>query len=54
LDNPGLKTLLDKKERVVFSDNVVKYDRRYKSQERTILLTNRDLYLVALVSFHLL
>jgi len=50
LDNPGLRSLLDKKERVVFADDVTKYDRRFKPQKRTLLLTAQNLYLIALVS----
>jgi len=48
LDNPGLRALLDKKERVLYADDVNKYDRRYKPQKRTLLLTAKDLYLIAL------
>jgi len=33
---------------VLFADDVTKYDRRYNAQKRTLLLTARDLYLVAL------
>jgi myosin-1 len=50
LDNPGLRSLLDKKERVLFADDVNKYDRRYKPQKRTLLLTAKDMYLIALVT----
>lgn len=48
MDNPALRSLLDKKERVIFADDVNKYDRRFKGQKRTLLLTATDLYLIAL------
>lgn len=51
LDNPGLRALVDKKERVLYADDVNKYDRRYKPQKRTMLLTAKELLLIALVPF---
>jgi len=48
LDNPGLRALVGKNERVLFADDVGKYDRRYNASKRTLLLTSKDLFLIAL------
>ena len=45
---PFLFPLSDKKERIVFADNIIKYERRYKPQPRVLLLGERTLYLIAL------
>eukprot|EP01137_Pigoraptor_chileana_P027899 Opistho-2@11102 len=47
-DNPSLRALVGKKERVEFADTVTKYDRRYKLQKRDMLLSDKFIYLIAL------
>ncbi|KCV73289.1 myosin I [Fonticula alba] len=48
IENPALRVLLPKRERVIFADNVTKYERRFKPQQRVLLMTDRVIYLIAL------
>ncbi|XP_070543258.1 unconventional myosin-Ie-like isoform X2 [Ptychodera flava] len=45
-DNPGLRALLGRRERVEFADTVNKYDRRFKVTKRDLIVTGKCLYLV--------
>ncbi|EDQ91894.1 uncharacterized protein MONBRDRAFT_31331 [Monosiga brevicollis MX1] len=45
-DNPSLRALVEKKERVEFAYTVVKYDRRFRPQKRDLLLTSKHIYLI--------
>ena len=45
-DNPALRALVGKKERVEFAFTVQKYDRRFKVQKRDLLLSSKAIYIV--------
>ncbi|KAJ8305020.1 hypothetical protein KUTeg_018603 [Tegillarca granosa] len=45
-DNPGLRALIGKRERVEFADTVLKFDRRFKIAKRDLLLTPKAVYLI--------
>eukprot|EP01147_Barroeca_monosierra_P002529 gene2529-5449_t len=45
-DNPSLRALVGKKERVEFAYTVVKYDRRFRPQKRDLLLTAKAIYII--------
>ena len=45
-DNPSLRALVGKKERVEFAYTVVKYDRRFRPQKRDLLLTAKTIYII--------
>lgn len=45
-DNPSLRALVGKKERVEFTYTVVKYDRRFRPQKRDLLLTAQYIYII--------
>ncbi|XP_066913408.1 unconventional myosin-Ie-like [Clytia hemisphaerica] len=45
-DNPELRKLLEKRERVEFAHTVEKYDRRFKGMKRDLLLTPKHIYLI--------
>ncbi|XP_002738185.2 unconventional myosin-Ie-like [Saccoglossus kowalevskii] len=45
-DNPGLRALVARREKIEFADTVTKYDRRFKTTKRDLLLTNKYIYLV--------
>ncbi|XP_052793613.1 unconventional myosin-Ie-like isoform X2 [Mya arenaria] len=45
-ENPALRALVGKRERIEFADTVNKYDRRFKSTKRDILLTPQNIYLI--------
>ncbi|CAL1534478.1 unnamed protein product [Lymnaea stagnalis] len=47
-DNPELRALAGKRERIEFADTVKKYDRRFKSVKRDMLLTGKSLVLVGM------
>ncbi|KAJ3306091.1 Unconventional myosin-Ie, partial [Blyttiomyces sp. JEL0837] len=46
LDNPILKSLVGKNEKVVFADVVQKYDRKFKASARELLITEKDVILI--------
>ncbi|XP_041364734.1 unconventional myosin-Ie-like [Gigantopelta aegis] len=49
LDNcPELRALVGRRERIEFADTVNKYDRRFKSVKRDLLLTGKMLYMIGL------
>lgn len=48
LDNPVLKALVGKKERVFFADNCEKYDRKFKNVRRECLLTGTDFVMLGM------
>ncbi|XP_073455276.1 unconventional myosin-If isoform X1 [Aquarana catesbeiana] len=45
-DKPELRQFMGKRERIDFADSVNKYDRRFKSIKRDIILTPKYLYLI--------
>lgn len=45
-DNPALRSLMEKRERVEFAHTVDKYDRRFKVMKRDLLLTAKHVYLI--------
>lgn len=45
-NNPGLRAVTEKRERIEFADTVVKYDRRFKTAKRDLLLSGKNVYLV--------
>eukprot|EP00043_Microstomoeca_roanoka_P013204 m.129196 g.129196 ORF g.129196 m.129196 type:complete len:1070 (+) comp15693_c0_seq1:90-3299(+) len=45
-DNPSLRALVGKKERVEFAYTIVKYDRRFRPQKRDLLLTAKSIYII--------
>ncbi|XP_037079375.1 unconventional myosin-If-like [Pollicipes pollicipes] len=45
-DQPGLRALIGKRERIEFAETVVKYDRRFKASKRDLILTPKYVYLV--------
>ncbi|KAL8611996.1 Unconventional myosin-Ie [Nucella lapillus] len=47
-DNPELRTLVGKRERIEFASTVNKFDRRFKSVKRDLLLTGKSLVLIGL------
>ncbi|XP_050400125.1 unconventional myosin-Ie isoform X2 [Patella vulgata] len=47
-DAPELRALVGKRERIEFADSVTKYDRRFKSVKRDLLLTGKNLVLIGL------
>ncbi|KAK7115759.1 unconventional myosin-Ie-like isoform X2 [Littorina saxatilis] len=47
-DNPELRTLVGKRERIEFAATVNKYDRRFKSVKRDLLVTAKSLVLIGL------
>jgi myosin-1 len=46
IDNPSLRALVGKRERIEFSQTVTKYDRRFKTQKRDLLLSPSHVYLI--------
>ncbi|KAI8809341.1 myosin IF [Cladochytrium replicatum] len=46
LDNPVLKSLLGKNEKAIFADIITKYDRKFKSVERQLLVTETHLFMI--------
>ncbi|KAJ3300326.1 Unconventional myosin-Ie [Borealophlyctis nickersoniae] len=46
LDNPILKALVGKNEKVCFADNVTKYDRKFKPTQRELLVTETCVIMV--------
>lgn len=45
-ENPALRALVGKRERIEFADTVNKYDRRFKATKRDLLLTPQNIYLI--------
>lgn len=45
-DNPSLRALVDKRERIEFAYTVVKYDRRFRPQKRDLLLSAKHIYII--------
>ncbi|XP_060576801.1 unconventional myosin-Ie-like isoform X2 [Ruditapes philippinarum] len=45
-ETPALRALVGKRERIEFADTVNKYDRRFKSTKRDLLLTPQNIYLI--------
>ncbi|XP_064620363.1 unconventional myosin-Ie-like isoform X2 [Lineus longissimus] len=45
-ENPGLRVLCGKREKMEFAETIVKYDRRFKTAKRDLMLTNKFIYLV--------
>eukprot|EP00730_Choanoeca_flexa_P019151 TRINITY_DN9345_c0_g3_i1.p1 TRINITY_DN9345_c0_g3~~TRINITY_DN9345_c0_g3_i1.p1 ORF type:complete len:1057 (+),score=322.91 TRINITY_DN9345_c0_g3_i1:85-3255(+) len=45
-ENPSLRALVEKKERIEFAYTVVKYDRKFKPQKRDLLLSARHIYII--------
>ncbi|XP_026536878.1 unconventional myosin-If [Notechis scutatus] len=45
-DKPELRQFLGRRERIDFADSVTKYDRRFKSIKRDLILTPKHLYLI--------
>jgi len=45
-DNPALRSLMEKRERVEFAHTVDKFDRRFKGAKRDLLLTPKHIYLI--------
>ncbi|XP_052276602.1 unconventional myosin-Ie-like isoform X2 [Dreissena polymorpha] len=45
-ENPALRALVGKRERIEFADTVNKYDRRFKATKRDLLLTTQNIYLI--------
>jgi myosin-1 len=45
-ENPSLRALVGKRERIDFSQTVTKYDRRFKTQKRDLLLSPSHVYLI--------
>jgi myosin-1 len=45
-ENPSLRALVGKRERIDFAQTVTKYDRRFKSTKRDLLLSPQFVYLV--------
>ncbi|ETE58906.1 Myosin-If [Ophiophagus hannah] len=45
-DKPELRQFLSRRERIDFADSVTKYDRRFKSIKRDLILTPKHLYLI--------
>uniref|UniRef100_A0A4W4GEL1 Osteoclast-stimulating factor 1 n=1 Tax=Electrophorus electricus TaxID=8005 RepID=A0A4W4GEL1_ELEEL len=45
-DKPELRQFLAKRERIDFADSVTKYDRRFKSIKRDLILTPKGIYLI--------
>jgi hypothetical protein len=48
LDNAALRTLMGKNMQVLFADNIIKYDRRFNAQPRTLLMTSKQVNIIAL------
>ena len=44
--NSGLRALVGKRERIEFACQVTKYDRRFKTQKRDLLMSGQHIYLV--------
>lgn len=47
-ENPALRALVGKRERIEFAHTVNKYDRRFKTTKRDLLLTGKNLYLIGM------
>ncbi|KAL4227974.1 Unconventional myosin-If [Mactra antiquata] len=45
-ENPAIRALVGKRERIEFADTVNKYDRRFKATKRDLLLTPQNIYLI--------
>ncbi|KAJ7385321.1 Unconventional myosin-Ie [Desmophyllum pertusum] len=45
-DNPALRSLVEKRERIEFAVTVNKYDRRFKAMKRDLLLSSKHIYLI--------
>jgi len=45
-ENPSLRALVGKRERIDFAQTITKYDRRFKTQKRDLLLSPQYVYLV--------
>ncbi|XP_013379437.1 unconventional myosin-Ie [Lingula anatina] len=45
-DNPALRALVGKRERIEFANTVTKYDRRFKTAKRDLIVTSKGVYLV--------
>ncbi|KAL5481739.1 hypothetical protein EMCRGX_G021967 [Ephydatia muelleri] len=45
-DNPALKALVGKRERIDFAQTVTKYDRRFKGTKRDLLLSSTHIYFI--------
>lgn len=45
-DNPSIKALTGRRERIEFADRVIKYDRRFKTGRRELLLSAQNVYLI--------
>jgi len=45
-ENPSLRALVEKRERIEFADTVTKFDRRFKTAKRDLLLSNKNLYMI--------
>ena len=43
---PTLRTLMGKRERVLFADTVQKYDRRFKCSKRDLIMSPKCVYLI--------
>lgn len=46
-ENPSLRALIPKKERVEFATDIMKYDRRFNAQRRDLLMTAQAIYITA-------
>ncbi|GFN82452.1 hypothetical protein PoB_000895800 [Plakobranchus ocellatus] len=47
-DNPELRAFAGKRERIEFADSVTKFDRRFKSVKRDLLLTGKNLIMIGI------
>lgn len=47
-DNPELRAMAGKRERIEFADSVNKFDRRFKSVKRDLLLTGKSLIMIGI------
>ncbi|XP_031555305.1 unconventional myosin-Ie-like isoform X2 [Actinia tenebrosa] len=45
-ENPALRSLVEKRERIEFAATVNKYDRRFKPTKRDLLLSSKHIYLI--------
>ncbi|XP_048583332.1 uncharacterized protein LOC5501785 isoform X2 [Nematostella vectensis] len=45
-ENPALRALVEKRERIEFAVTVSKYDRRFKATKRDLLLSSKHIYLI--------
>jgi len=43
---PAIKTLVGKREKIEFAESVVKYDRRFQPSKRDLVLAGKNLFLI--------